>query len=126
MVSYLNFFLTNNKKIQKATSAIATAAFPNTGLTRPASGLIAGDRGCLPVGAGTAAAQTTTAQLALAIGGTPANQISDYGSVTTLLCTTSGVCCTTDLCNTMSRIQVSFVAMLMSIALALFGVFNGF
>jgi hypothetical protein len=46
--------------------------------------------------------------------------------LTYLLCSTSGVCCTTDLCNTMSRIEMSFVAMFGSIALALIGVSNGF
>ena len=50
----------------------------------------------------------------------------DYGILTSLLCSTAGTCCATDLCNTMSRIEMSFVAMFMSIALALIGVFSGF
>jgi len=52
--------------------------------------------------------------------------IPDYAAMTSLLCTTSGTCCTTDLCNTMSRIEMSFAAMLMSKALTLIGVFKGF
>ncbi len=59
----------------------------------------------------------------------PTALIGDYSSVTLLLCLTSGTCCNTDLCNTMSRIEMSFVAMFMSIALALntsIGVFKGF
>jgi len=52
--------------------------------------------------------------------------IPDYAAMTSLLCSTSGTCCTTDLCNAMSRVQMSFVSIVMSIALALIGVFKGF
>jgi len=54
------------------------------------------------------------------------SQFPDYSRVTLLLCSTSGTCCTTDLCNTMSRIEMSFVGITMSLALALVGVFKGF
>jgi hypothetical protein len=73
-------------------------------------------------------AQTTAQQLTIAVaGGGDINAvITDYSLLTRLLCSTSGTCCTTDLCNTMNRIEMSFLAMFMSIALALFGVFSGF
>jgi hypothetical protein len=73
-------------------------------------------------------AQTTGQQLVLAAAANPAptNVAADYGSVALLLCSTSGTCCTTNLCNTMNRIEMNFVAMLMSMALALFGALNGF
>jgi hypothetical protein len=123
--------------MQKATQAIAATQFPGvtvantatgTGLLLPTTGLVAGDRGCLPAVDGTFASQATTSQLTLATAGGVTNTglASDYALAIRLLCSTSGTCCTTDLCNTMSRIEMSFVAMFMSIALALFGVFRGF
>ena len=72
-------------------------------------------------------AQKADQQLTLIVtGSSPDVLISDYAAVTLLLCSTSGTCCITDNCNSMSRIEMSFVAMIMSIALALIGVFNGF
>ncbi len=130
-------FISNTK--QKATQAIALGAFPQAaggaGLTQPAAGLIAGDRGCLPTVVANGAAdlpQTATTPLRLPLGAnanTAAAALtvaSDQAAVATLLCATSGQCCITDLCNSMSRIEMSFVAMIMSIALALIGVFKGF
>ncbi len=122
------FFLVIYYKTQKATKTIATASFPTTtnGISQPTSGLVAGDRGCLPTPGAAFIAQKTTQQLTLANGADFTAFATDYGSLTYLLCSTSGVCCTTDLCNTMSRIEMSFVAMFVSIALALIGVLNGF
>ncbi len=122
-----------NKK-QKATQGIATTSFPQSaggiGLVQPTTALVAGDRGCFPTYAadGDAATQAAATQLALAQGvvATPAGTSTDYIQAYVLLCLTSGTCCTTDLCNTMSRIEMSFVPMLMSIVLALIGVFKGF
>ena len=119
---------------QKAIQTIAAAQFQatgTTGLQLPAAGLIASDRGCRPgVAAGTTeTAQTSSVQLLLARGtGTVSvtSVLSDYSAMTTLLCQTSGLCCITNLCNTMSRVEMSFVAMFMTIALAVFGVYNGF
>jgi hypothetical protein len=73
-------------------------------------------------------AQTALVPLTIGVGTgvTPINAPADYALVTRLLCTTSGTCCTTDLCNTMSRVEMSFVSIVMSIALALIGVFKGF
>jgi hypothetical protein len=133
----LSIFLFNSFNsfiLKKATSAIGVTQFPQTaagganiGLLQPTSGLVSGDRGCLPaVGANTP--QTTSAQFLLAAGAgvTGAGMGADFASMTSLLCSTSGVCCTTNLCNTMSRIEMSFVSLIMSIVLALFGVYNGF
>ncbi len=73
--------------------------------------------------------QTPSQQLTLGPGSapdaTPEGVSTDLVQAVRLLCTTSGTCCTTDFCNTMSRIEMSFVAMFMSIAFALIGVFNG-
>jgi hypothetical protein len=73
-------------------------------------------------------AQTALVPLTIGVGPGVSvfNAPADYALVTRLLCTTSGTCCTTDLCNAMSRVEMSFAAMLMSIALALIGVFKGF
>jgi hypothetical protein len=110
---------------QRATSAKATTQFPTAGQT---VGLTAGDRGCLPaVYIGPNLPQTATQQLTFGQEEADAGAIvADYALVVRLLCATSGTCCTTDLCNAMSRIHMSVVAILMSIALALFVVFNGF
>jgi len=114
-----------NNKTQKATTAIAPASFPSTTFVQPTQGLIAGDRGCFPNLGLAAALQTTTQQLSLVMVGM-GGSFADLTRVGLLFCSTSGTCCTTDLCNTMSRIEMSFVAMLMSIALALIGVFDEF
>ncbi len=125
-----------NKK-EKATQAIPTTAFPGvsaaneptgTGLVQPTTALVAGDRGCFPEFGDVAATQAADAQLVLEEGGVVEDTgiSTDLVKVVRLLCTTSGTCCTTDLCNSMSRIEMSFVAMFMSIALALIGVFKGF
>ncbi len=125
---------------QRATAAIATTDFPQAGtgdigLARPAAGLVSGDRGCLPAvaAAANAAAQSATVQLTLPLGSTVVaatafNVAHDYAAVTLLLCSTKGTCCTTNLCNTnaMSRVEMSFGAMIMAMTLALFGVSNGF
>ena len=98
---------------------------------RPAASLAAGDRGCLP-GVATVGAdgrpQTGSVQLLLEQGDEADidGVATDYAAVVTLLCSTSGQCCITNLCNSMSRIEMSFVAMFMSVALALIGVFQGF
>jgi hypothetical protein len=120
-------------KKQKAVQPIATSQFQattTTGLVAPTTALIAGDRGCLPgiAPAQVPTQQTTSAQLLRAqlAGTTVTGALADYTATTTLLCSTSGLCCITDLCNTMSRIEMNFVAMFMSIALALIGVLNGF
>ena len=114
---------------QKTTTAIATTSFPATGLVVPlAPNFVAGDRGCLPaVSTGaTSTLQTNGVQLALGtVGGATTDVVAaDYALATLLLCSTSGTCCTTDLCNAMSRIEMSLITMFMSIAL--FGVFNAF
>ncbi len=123
---------------QRATAAIATTDFPATGvigLAQPGAGLVSGDRGCLPAvaAAGGYAAQTTTSQLTISLGstvvaGTAFNVAHDYASLTLLLCSTKGTCCTMNLCNTnaMSRVEMSFGAMIMAMTLALIGVSNGF
>jgi len=127
-----------NKQKQKAFQTIASTQFPTTasiGLLQPDAGLIAGDRGCLPTVStdATKTAQTISAQLVLGqivaaplIGRSAVGVAADYGTMTSLLCSTSGVCCTTNLCNSMSRVEMSLAAMLMSMALALFGVLNRF
>ncbi len=125
--------LTSNKFLlslffkQKATSSIAATSFPNTGLTQPTLGLVAGDRGCLPTVSDftDAILQTAKAQLTLmpSMIALPNNLNVDYAAVNLLLCSTSGTCCTTDLCNTMSRVEMSFAFITMSIALALLWVF---
>ena len=123
-----------NKNKQKTTTAIATTSFPTNaaGLVAPLTpNFVAGDRGCLPaVGAANTASslQATNAQLTLgaANGATTDVVAANYAQATVLLCSTSGTCCTTDLCNTMSRVEMSFVAMFVTIALAVFGVYNGF
>jgi hypothetical protein len=105
------------------------------GLLAPsATNFAAGDRGCLPAVAASGAAdvpstlQATNVQLVLGTAASATTDVAagDYALAVRLLCSTSGTCCTTDLCNTMSRIQMSFLAMFMSITLALFGVFKGF
>jgi hypothetical protein len=126
------------KKKQKATQGIATTSFPGvtaanaatgTGLVQPTTALVAGDRGCFP-GVGLAAqAQAAGAQLILRAGPAatgPEVFATDYIQAYVLLCLTSGTCCRTDLCNTMSRIEMSFVSIVISMALALIGVFSGF
>jgi hypothetical protein len=114
-----------NNKTQKATTAIAPASFPSTIFVQPTQGLIAGDRGCLPIVGFSAALQTTTQELTLQIAGMGGG-LAEYSRVVLLLCKTSGTCCTTDLCNTMSRIEMSSASMIISIVLALIGVFKGF
>ncbi len=75
-------------------------------------------------------AQGTAAQLTLGSGSAAtADKIAaDYAAAVLLLCSTKGTCCTTNLCNTnaMSRVEMSFGAMIMTMTLALFGVSNGF
>ena len=124
-----------NKQKQKAFQTIASTQFPTTasiGLLQPDAGLIAGDRGCLPTVStdATKTAQTISAQLVLGqdviVERSVVGVAADYGTMTSLLCSTSGVCCTTNLCNSMSKVEMSLAAMLMSMALALFGVLNRF
>ncbi len=106
----------------------STAAGATIGLLRPTTDLVAGDRGCFPEFGDDAATQAAGAQLILEEGAavTDTGISTNLVQVVRLLCTTSGTCCTTDLCNSMSLIEMSFVAMFMSIALALIGVFGGF
>jgi hypothetical protein len=102
------------------------------GLTQPTTGLIAGDRGCLPTVGATFIPQATNQQLTLGfntVGNISAPAVaSDFSSMTLLLCSTSGVCCKRNLCNiysyhnTMSRVEMSSLAMFMSICFALFRV----
>jgi hypothetical protein len=83
---FSHLFITKPTKILKATSSIAPTSFPNTVLARSASGLISGDRGCLP-DVSVSAAQPTTQQLALEINDSlDGNVLDDYSSVTLLLC----------------------------------------
>ena len=98
-------FSTKTTKQQKATTTIATTAFPGTALVQPTLGLIAGDRGCLPtislaIQSGSVP-QTATQQLTLGTGPkfTIDGAINDFGSWVILLCLTSGTCCTTSGCN---------------------------
>ncbi len=103
-------------------SILGTTAFT-------ATGLVAGDRGCLPI-LGAAAAQTTSAQMTLvahtgaAIGvaaGVASDAVfADYGLIVTVLCSTHGVCCSTFNCNSSYILirNIYLISLLLSIAIA--------
>jgi hypothetical protein len=107
-----------------STTTLPAVTASNIGLVATATNFAVGDRGCFPLIGAAAATQTATVQLVLQGGSgtlTAAAINTDYGAYVTLLCATSGTCCTTNLCNTsaMSRVEVSFGAMFMS-TLAMF------
>ena len=104
----------------------APAAFPatTTGLaTAPGPLFVAGDRGCLPIILNSAAApQSTSDPLTLTPlnGFTFASVGNDYGNWVYLLCSTSGTCCTTNLCNASGRIEMNLATAFMLIGLMSF------
>ena len=112
-----------NMVLSTGWSIIGTTAFT-------ATGLVAGDRGCLPI-LGTGAAQGTAAQMTLATQsgaaaiagatGVASDAVfADYGLIVTVLCSTHGVCCTTFNCNSSYILikNIYLISLLLSIAVA--------
>jgi hypothetical protein len=91
------------KKTVTSTTTLPTPQADGSGLSQTAINFSIGDRGCLPLMASTARTQTQQLQLLLGPGSAATQTISslttDYSAYITLLCSTSGTCCNTDLCN---------------------------
>ena len=115
------------KKLKAAPNAFP-ATTPDTGLT-PVTGtqFRAGDRGCLPIILNSAAAsQLKNRPLTLVplTGFNLASVFNDYGNWVDLLCSTSGTCCTTNLCNPSGRIEMNLATAFLSSAFMLIGLMN--
>jgi hypothetical protein len=94
----------------------------SAGLITNSAAWTVNDRGCLPI-VGTAQTQTTTAlQYQVALGATIASVTSagvatDLAAYITQLCTTSGTCCYTNLCNSANLFgfgKINFVLLILS------------
>ena len=113
-------------------TTLPTATATN-GLAATATNFVVGDRGCLPLMGTSAQAATQTATVQLVLGqiasGTLTGAIAntDYGAYIQLLCSTSGTCCTTNLCNGSGKIQMNLATTFISstlIVLGLMGIWN--
>ena len=110
-----------------ASTTVPAVTASNIGLIATANNFASSDKGCMPLIGAAAATQTATVQIVLQGGSgalTAAAIQTDYGLYVTLLCSTSGSCCTTNLCNSASgngKIQMNFVA-LVSTTLMFFGI----
>ena len=87
---------------------------------------IVGDRGCLPAINTLQSLQTTIAPLNVAatVTFTPQGVLSDYGNWATLLCSTSGTCCSKNNCNSGGRIQINLASAFLSTAFMFIGLMN--
>ena len=87
-------------------TTLPTASANGVGLVATTQNFAIGDRGCLPSISTTAQLQTQTQTLILAAGTgtlTGTGVWTDYGAYLTLLCSTSGTCCATSLCNSANK-----------------------
>ena len=83
-------------------TTLPTASANGIGLVATTQNFAIGDRGCLPSIGTSAQLQSQTQTLILAAGTgtlTGTGIWTDYGAYLTLLCSTSGTCCASSLCN---------------------------
>jgi hypothetical protein len=123
---YLNYFFILRIRIfcnwkifilkKRVTSSTVLPTSSANGLAATAINFGVNDRGCLPVMDSVAATQTQNAYLKLASQGTfdATEAQADLSAYHNLLCSTSGVCCYTNLCNESTRLRMSDITYCLS------------